>query len=544
MFERLFRRVGADYGQWKALTCAGIKRDMRESAMSTAVNYGRTGNRSFISLLFFYLLSGLVFVPIVLSCHNIFMSATTLLSYTMFMVGSLILVEYHAVVISPDDFAVLGYRPLSSPTFFLVKITNLLFYVMTFTSVTAFPAVIAYFFVRGFNPLIGLTAFVVVCLANITVSLAVVMLYAVVLRKVAIKRLQNIMSILQIGLAFSVYSGVFLLPRLLEDQAFLSMSPENTPWLLLLPSAWFSGALSLAVGEATAAQMLLLLVALSILLLLGFASIGKLSLDYSSDVARLAAMSYGKKSRKRMARKLLFFWLSPEEKVVGKLIRNQFLSDNKFKMAVLAILPTTFFYVFMGMQNGPLPNPFVNPSVQLLKSGVLYLIIFLFPMMLRTFVTQSDSYQASWLFYVTPAEVPGLVLSEKNYLMLYFVLPFLVILGIVFSYHFDNFLHVLLHILMLGILSHLFLQFAFLYSPDLPFSRPNIKGQRSRNIALLIVLIPFAIYLVLPLIFKHVYSSVPSYIVFLSTLLLVSALIESLIRVRVQHYTRKLEFLA
>ncbi len=238
----------------------------------------------------------------------------------------------------------------------------------------------------------------------------------------------------------------------------------------------------------------------------------------------------------------LMFANAHEERVVSKLIRNQFLYDNKFKMAVLGILPLTIFYLFIGLEEGPLPDPFVNPNFEMSRTGLLYLLVFLFPMMLRTYVTQSDAYPASWIFYTTPADVRRVILAEKNFLMIYFVLPFLIILGCIFFYYFENLLHVLLHILALGLLAHLFLQFAFLYSPDLPFSRPNIKGSRSRNLALLLILVPFIIYLILPLIFSYVYTAAASYLTFIITILTVSLIVESLIQVRVSAYLKKLEF--
>jgi len=228
--------------------------------------------------------------------------------------------------------------------------------------------------------------------------------------------------------------------------------------------------------------------------------------------------------------------------VVSVLIRNQFLFDNKFKMAVLSILSLTIFYLFYGTQTGPLPNPFETQDFEMGRTGLLYLLIFLFPMMLRTFVTQSDAYQASWMFYTALTDFQRLIISEKNFLMIYFVLPFLVILGLIFYHYFENLLHVLLHILVLGLLAHFFLQFAFLFSPDLLFSRLNVKGQRSCNMALLLIIVSFILYLILPFIFRVVYLSFASFLTFTITILTISLILESLIKVRVSHYMKNFEF--
>ena len=97
--------------------------------------------------------------------------------------------------------------------------------------------------------------------------------------------------------------------------------------------------------------------------------------------------------------------------------------------------------------------------------------------------------------------------------------------------------------MVLGLLAHMFLQFAFLFAPDLPFSRPNVKGSRSLNLAMLLIFVPFIIYLGLPLIFRYVYSNVFSFITFAAVTLVVSIILENLIQVRVLSYQKKFEFL-
>jgi len=539
MVELLFQRFGIDYVQWTALTKALLKKDFRESSMSAGLSHGRSGGRVFFSLLFFYLLTGLIFVPIVQS-PDVFVTATLLISYTMFMIGGLILVEYNTVVISPDDYPVLGYRPISSRTFFFVKLCNILFYVLLFSTVLSLPAILAYFFKFGFT--LGLTAFISIFLANFTAALVVVLFYTFVLKKVSLRRLQNIFALLQVGLAFTIYSSFFIIPKLVESALFQSFDISKSPFLMFLPSTWFSTYLKIPLGKANLFDWLVVLGSISIMAILAYLAFAKLSLGYSERLAELAGRSVQRVGKKKLKWSLLGLKLTNEEHVVSVLIRNQFLYDNKFKMAVLSILPLTIFYLFYGTQTGPLPNPFETQDFEMGRTGLLYLLVFLFPMMLRTFVTQSDAYQASWMFYTTPTNFQRVIIAEKNFLMIYFVLPFLLILGLIFYHYFENLLHALLHVLVLGLLSHLFLQFAFLFSPDLPFSRPNVKGRRSRNMALLLIVVPFILYLILPFIFKVVYPSTASFLTFTITILTISLILESLIKVRVSYYMKSFEF--
>ncbi len=540
--NNLFEWLGVDSRQWAALSKVAIKRDFRQSSVSS-FSHGRTGRGAFVTLVLFYLITGLAFVPVFLASGDINFSINLLVLYTMFMVGGLILVEYHAVVVSPDDYFVLAFRPISSRTYFFVKLTNILFYVLTFTLVLALPATVTFWVNSDFHPMFGFATLLIVLLASFATAMGIILLYTYLMKRIGAARLQNAMALFQIALAFVVYSSFFVLPQLLSQPSPDFFDVEKRTWLVFMPSTWFASCLAIVMGNASWLLWLLALAAVVITVSITYFALAKLSESYSESVmSAFSAVSAGAKSSRKFMKPFLLFARAQEERVVSKLIRNQFLHDNRFKMAVLGILPLTFFYLFLGIEDGPLPDPFLEPEFELGRSGLLYLLIFLFPMMLRTFVTQSDAYQASWIFHASPVDVRRLVIAEKNFLMIYFVLPFLFILGAVFYYFFGDVLHVLLHILILGLLAHLFLQFAFLYSPDLPFSRPNIRGSRSRHLAIFFVVVPFIIYFLLPFVFRYVYNSSANYLVCMITVLTVSIILESLIQVRVSAYLRKAEF--
>ncbi|MFQ5638246.1 MAG: hypothetical protein ACE5IR_09675 [bacterium] len=543
MLHFLFDFLRVDYFQWRALFKIYLKRDFRQSAFSATLRHGRAGGRSFFTLIFYYFLVGFVFIPIILSQDDIYFSATLLITYTMFMIGSLILIEYHSVVISPEDYHILGFRPISSKTFFAVKLTNILFYILIFTTVLSLPGIAAFLFTERFSFTMLPLAFLSIFLANFTTCLIVIIFYTLILKKVSLRKVQNVLALLQVGLAFVIYSSFFILPKMLSASLQTVHTLSESFWLKLFPPTWFSSLLKIASPTAVNLDWVLAFAALFVTGALAFFAFSQLSLGYSEKLAALLTISDEMTtSRRRFTKPFLTFAKAHEERVVAKLIRNQFLYDNKFKMAVLGILPLTIFYLFLGTNNGPLPDPFEAEKFETGESGLLYLLIFLFPMMLRTYVTQSDAYQASWIFYTSAVNVRRLILSEKNFLMIYFVLPFLFILIAIFYYYFQNLLHVFLHILVLGLLAHLFLQFAFLYSPDLPFSRPNVKGSRSRNLALFLILFPFMTYLVLPFIYRYVYLSAPSFATFCITIFIVSVILESLIKVRVDAHLKKHEF--
>lgn len=542
MVTSLFKILDVDLKQWLVLTKVFIKKEIRQSSVSV-FRSKKAGNRSFYALLFFYFLTGLVFIPITTSNPNLFMPVTLLITYTMFMIGSLILVEYHNIILAPEDYVILAHKPISSRTFYFVKLSCLIFYVMLFSCILSVPSFIALLVQGEVGWPLVLKAFIGLIFANATVSLAIVLMYTFILGKVSFNRMQNILAFFQISLAFLVYSSFFILPKIMEISRFFNLTLMDMPLLVLLPATWFSSYVMLGSGNADLIYWLLASLSLCIFLLLVIFSVSKLSLNYAERLLSLSSRKIRRRKVKSGFHRIFYFFATAyEERVVARLIINQFLYDNKFKLAVLGILPLTMFYLFRGIQYGALADPFVTHKIDMSKTGLLYLLIFLFPMMLRTYVTQSDNYQASWIFYVTPTKVWRLVYAEKNFLMVFFVLPFLLILGLIFYYYFQNILHVLLHILFLGTLAHLFLQFAFLYSPDLPFSKPNIRGQRSRHLALLFLLIPFLLYFSLPLIFKYIYSALSNFSLMILAFLVISLLLENLIKARVKNHLQRTEF--
>lgn len=543
MLRSFLSALGVDFDQWVALTKASIRMDLRESTMAPSLRYGRSGAHAFLYLIFFYLFSGLIFAILIFSNTAVVFTLTLLITYAMFMISGLILVEYHTVVVSPDDYDILSYRPVSSTTYFWAKFTNILFYTVMFTLAMALPGAIAFTFVSGFNPGLGLVAFLSVLWANVTAVLTMVVLYSLILNKVSLHRLRSVLAYLQVFLSVFIYGGYFFLPKIIEGTAFHTLQTSDARWLTFFPPAWFSSFLKFYLGEAEPSLWFEIALVLGFTILLIYYAQSRISIAYSERLSELAGAPVTKrksKSRLRLPRFLPFRGF--EERVVSKLIWSQFRNDNKFKMAVLGILPLTLFYLAMGLEEGPLIDPFISAQFNIGRTGFLYFVVLLFPLMLRTLVSQSDAYRASWIFYTSPADVRLLILTVKRVLMFFFVQPFLLVMGLIFYYFFQNILHVFLHLVVLGLFAQLMLQLGFLYSPELPFSRPNVKGSRSRNLTLILVVIPIFVFGIFPFVFKYVYPSAGWLAVFFGVGLLLTLSLEKLIRLRIATKVGKLEF--
>jgi ABC-2 type transport system permease protein len=495
MIRALMQLLGVDFDQWLALTRVALKLDLRAAnAMQFSHRQEERSEESYRSLILrfvFYVFMGAVFSGLVLVNKNVFFTGIIFLSYTMVMTAMMILVDFAAVVISPDDFSILGYQPISSRTFFFSRLTNVLVYSTSLSLALGLVPIVAYFFVLGFRPLLGVAAFAATLLAGLCTTMFLVVVYAGILRIIHPNKLRRVISYIQLMLSFLIYGGYSILPRMFNAQSFTKVSVSKSVWLLALPPAWFASYLDLAAGRWGATEVIPSVVSVIALMFLAYRAQGKLALEYSDRLSEASAVSEGPKKLSSAALRPALIFRRGEARVVALLVRNQFKYDQKFRLAVLSILPLTVMYLYMGLRDGPLADPFVVHASRFGNSFLLYLAVLMFPTMLRMSLMNSDSYQASWIYYATPADRGRLVLGAKDFVFAYFVLPYLLFIGVVFLYFFRNALHVLLLLIVLGLLSHFFLQLAVFFNPALPFSQPIRKGQRSSGYLMTLVLGPF-----------------------------------------------------
>jgi hypothetical protein len=128
---RRLRRWGVDAGQYHFLLQASFKMDFR-AAPSVLKPDQPSQTRSALkwTLGVNFVFSVIMSLVMLMTAPNTIVFTTVLLGYGMVMVGMSVLIEFGLAVISPDDFAILAHRPISSRTFFAVKTSNLLFYVL------------------------------------------------------------------------------------------------------------------------------------------------------------------------------------------------------------------------------------------------------------------------------------------------------------------------------------------------------------------------------------------------------------------------------
>jgi hypothetical protein len=537
--DLLVKSFGADPVQWRALLRASYLLLKRNPASIKGPGAGRSSRvGGIIIMLVFYLFLGLVFAFVRPGSAPPSIAASLVLIPTSFFIASIILLEFGATIISPEDFAVLSVQPISSRTYFAARVSVIILLTLFFAAALNLPSALAFMYRRGL--LEGLVWVIAASANALATGMGMVLLYALALRLIPYRRL---MTYMEMTISFVIYGAFGLLSsRISEFTGGMGSSPPW--WWYILPPVWFSSFTSLAAGIWTPVNLILACCGIVLFALLLPVGMSKISLSYAESISRAATLESVRKHTVRRWRVVSLLKRS-EDRAIATLIARQFRYDIKFKMTVLGIIPLTALYVYQGVNGaGRFYDPFRQTldTSGMIGSSVLYIAIILFPGILKDEISRSDNFQAAWVFFTTPADRAALVLSVKRVLTVYFLMPYLFLLGFVFFYFFRDVVHVLMHELVILLASQILLQIAFLISPRLPFSTPRGVGEKIGLTTFIVLLGPLLFLAVLAFFSRYFYISAVSYVVGTSALAILVVIVERLLRFRVSRKVGGLEF--
>jgi len=534
-----FAAAGIDFEQWKALTVVALKNDFRGSALSQ--RHQAREVKVVISLILqavFYTMFGAVIAFLVWRSRDLWLAGTIASTYIAFIVGTAVILDHNSVISSPTDYSVLGFRPVTSRTYFAVKLTNILVYTMALTTAAAWVPILVTS--ARHSPTIGAALFLDLYATSAATTLAIALGYATVLRAIGPDAIERVLSYVQMVMGFALYGGQFLISGVLSRSSPGSWSLPSSSWVLLYPGTWFGSYLELASGRRSVGAVTCA-VASAVAVLLMTSRLGRrLSLRYSETLGAMtvAARARAASVAEKRTRRALWF-ATGEARAVALLVRGQFRHDHRFRMGVLGLLPFTLLYMFMGLRNGVVADPFV--SSRTMQAWPLTMAVLASPGMLRMLLTRSEAFRASWVFFACPSDRMKIARASKDVLVAFFLIPYLLVVSIIYSYVVGNVAHVLVHVTFLGLLAHLVLQIALLLDPALPFSRPM---QRSTNA---VVFFGFTAVTILGSVFielysARIYSNPMSTIAAVAVIIFIGLGLDLLTRARVTRQAQLLEF--
>ena len=242
--------------------------------------------------LFFFI--GLSICTTLFLSLDVFTYALIGITMSMAMIG-IWMIPYFDILLTPINYPIVAHTPVSSRTYFLVKLTQILTYTLLLLGSLNLPPAIAGIWIYGKEPSQFLYFFPLVYLLIAFMSgfftIGVMTVFAGYLTKLYTKKsLRNIAQYAQFIFPTLFPMLWILLPRLFSrsvSDGTIDKAISVLKWFYALPNGWFAGAVSLGVGEIERQFMILTGLAVVSTLFLVLVPLRSIARSYSEYLSYL-----------------------------------------------------------------------------------------------------------------------------------------------------------------------------------------------------------------------------------------------------------------
>jgi ABC-2 type transport system permease protein len=427
--DRVWQWLGIDGRQFGWLFSWFVKLSFRSGKT------GKAGRSNFGMLLGIYGFISLVMGIRIMACPDPFTAFMFILTYSTVMVLFSIIMEFGSIVISPDDYLILGHLPVSEKTFWAAKLANLGYFVFLVSLVmnSISTVLLAYKFSLAALPLF----FLVSVLANLFAALLIVSLYGLAIRYLPLERVRDILVYIQLGLNFLIIFGNQNLTSLAMDN-LSRRSLEDYTWIKFLPSAWFAEMNLLILGKFRVDRLLLAMIPLFLGIFLLRWTIGRFSLSYAAYLQSIRESSRTFEKRPLVERLWSVFRQDPQEAAVSGLVLRYLARDREIRLRIIPLFGVLLANGFFFFSQAP-GDHFGAPGHgwgSLLPVFILGWMLFMFLPSVGLGLTISEDWRASWVFWSAPLRGRTIVRGVRRALTTVIYMPLFLLFVLIFSFRF------------------------------------------------------------------------------------------------------------
>jgi hypothetical protein len=481
--RKLFEAAGVDYLQWRALARAYVQLDYAAllGAYGTAERL-RALRALLIAFVFFTMMGGGAALVAWAATDTLF-AATVVTTMIGTIVGMIVLAQT-ALIIAPEDYQIIGFRPVSSRTYFALRATAVLLPTFEAVALCGFLPVLAFLIRSDGSFLVAVATAAALAAAALWITFALVALYGWLVRVVSPGALSRVVAFTQVMALFAIMGSYFAVSMYLGEWRTANKSftidvtlPRNG-FTLAYPGTWFGSYISLAMG--TAGRFELAAAALSMASIVGLGAVlrGRLSADYAVRIAQLTTDSTPLTTGRAAA---TWSFLSHERRAVVMLAMSHLREDVPFQISVLTSMFMALFFAGISFFIELPGDPFQSDNRGFETAFLAQFTVFLLPTTAYDSFASSQAHQASWLFFTTPADRTNLVTAARDMTAVIILVPAMAVLAAFFVYAFSHVGHALVHVLMLAGIAYITLQVVVLLRPKLPFSLPVAHAHSNRR---------------------------------------------------------------
>ena len=365
------------------------------------------------------------FMPFIISMDT-FTYALMGITMSMTMIG-IWAIPYFDSLLSPINYPVIAHTPVSSRTYFLVKLTRILTYTLwLLASLNLLPAFggiqirdtessqLQFFFPFVYLPIAFMSGLF---------TIGIMTVFAGYLTKLYTKKtLRNIAQYAQFIFPTLFPAACLLLSRLLPDFTKAQLT-SVLKWFYVLPNGWFAGTVSLALGQIERHFLILAGLAVASTLFLVFVPLRSIAKSYSEYLSYLLESGSRQKSKIRVRTPLFARIVRNQTIRAGLCLSSVYMRrDRHLLRQFFASLGTVIMLVVMLNQEWVYHSFAIGLSPGF--SAVFYFVGFSVVSSFLLPIRYSEHWKASWMFTLTPLSAPNdLWRGVQAAAFLYIVVP-------------------------------------------------------------------------------------------------------------------------
>jgi ABC-2 type transport system permease protein len=400
--------------------------------------------------------------------------------YAALVISSNIFMSFGTGFLSPDEAQIISLMPVSSETFFFSRLAVLICYTTIISLLLSIgPFVGLEFFLRtgSISMLTQNLLFVVsMILSGIAASMAVIVLYGILLSKLGKSRVSKVAGYVQFAGSFISTMSLVVLSQVRHSIDLHAFTLDTQPWIAFIPSYWFASLATVGSDVISSIHLPLALGSLAFLAILAAASHVLLGKKYQSEVEDLTDSATMSAKQKKSDRDSILYRISmrlarsDEARATFQVMRAQFRYDSKFRMQLLASFAPTFIYLVVAIVLGGMVDPFSGNLRGIVRSNMFYFMAMFMPLISMQSISQSENYRAAWLFFASPVDRAKLLLAVRNAILISIILPYTIMMVAIFSYYMP-FVHAISHALVIVAIAGLVFQCYMMLNPKMPFAQ-------------------------------------------------------------------------
>jgi hypothetical protein len=414
--------MGADTDQLRAILKVRLMMDDRRPLNLGRQNAQKKSKKNNILLsIFLSVLTGAMYILPLVSFTDVALGFTGYYLLFLFFLTINLITDFSNVLTDTRDKSIVLQCPVDGQTLFLSRTLHIFIYLFRVVFPMSIPGWIAVSLMHGW---VAALVFPVTILLIIFTALFFVMsAYMLVLQLAPTGRFKDVIGYFQIVASVFVFALVYLGPRAMAAEEMVKMTINNFQWLRFMPPYWIANIYCwifnapIAKASYIFAGLAFVFPLVCLWLTLKFLApkfVEKLGGIDASDAPPVSAnskktSSATKKNIIRLAEKV-----NKTEAAQAGFILTWLQSGRSraYKMKIypmFAYVPIYFLYIIFQSRK-PLAETFEHLHTKPYFLMLLYMCSFVMVQALM-YISISEQYKASWVFYAKPVSVPGEVMG-------------------------------------------------------------------------------------------------------------------------------------